>query len=204
MAFIFSDIFDEYTFHPEPKPAPRIRAQPERATKSKKTKGKQKQCISETESESDDNAKDSDWKNSEAPTQPRRARGDDEDDESDNVAFEIPLNTFIECLNIFGTAGPSTSSSGAGGKGGRGWHRPNGNNANADSDHEDRGERRRDGLDAYFGGQEKRTSMRMSYMGAGYPLSLIMWVVNSPPRLLNLLDMSIEPRTRQGRRQHAK
>ena len=176
MAFIFSDIFDEYTFHPEPRPAPRIRAQPEPATKINNAKGKQKQDASETESESDDNAKDSDWKNSEAPSQPRRAPGDDEDDESNNVAFEIPLNTLIECLNIFGTAGPTTSSSGTGGKGGRGWHRPNGNNA--DSDHEDRGERRRDGLEAYFGAQEKRTSMRMSYLGAGYPLSLIMWVVS--------------------------
>jgi len=165
MAFIFAEIFDEYTFHPEPPPAPQIRAQPERATKkSMKGKGKQKQDepdISETESESENNAKDSDWKNS----QPTR---DEDEEESDNTAFEIPLNTLIECLNVFGTAGPSTSMSSTGGKG-RGWHRNN-----ADSDHEDRGERRRDGIEAFFGGQEKRTSMRMSYLGAGYPLTLIM------------------------------
>ena len=167
MAFIFAEIFDEYTFHPEPPPAPQIRAQPERATKkSTKGKGKQKQDepdISETESESENNAKDSDWKNTE--DLPRR---DEDEEEPDNTAFEIPLNTLIECLNVFGTAGPSTSMTSSGGKG-RGWYRNN-----ADSDHEDRGERRRDGLEAFFGGQEKRTSMRMSYLGAGYPLTLIM------------------------------
>jgi cell cycle checkpoint protein len=161
MAFIFSDIFDEYAFHPEPRPVPRIRAQPDRATKST-SKGKQKQGasdLSDTESESEDNAKDSDWKNSEDPSQSRHARAEEEEEASDNAAFEIPLGTLIECLNIFGTAGPSTSS----GKGGRGWH--------GDSDHE---ERRRDGLEAFFGGQGKRTSMRMSYIGAGYPMTLIM------------------------------
>ena len=176
MAFIFSDIFDEYTFHPEPNPATQIREQPERATKTTKTKGKQKQPlpdISETESESEDNPNDSDWKDS----QRRFPRDDENEDESNNAAFEIPLNTFIECLNIFGTAGPNsgmTGVSGTGGKGhaGRGWHRSNGDNA--DSDHEDGGERRRDGIDAFFGGQEKRTSMRMLYLGAGYPLTLTM------------------------------
>jgi cell cycle checkpoint protein len=185
MAFIFADIFDEYTFHPEPRPVPQIRAQPERATKGK---GKQKQdvpVVSETESESDDNPKDSDWKNS---SQPGPARNDGDEDESDNAAFEIPLNTLIECLNIFGTAGPSAglTSTGAKGHGGRGWHRSNGNDA--DSDHEDRGERRRDGLEAFFGGQEKRTSMRMSYLGAGYPLTLIMWV-SINPFLISLKEM---------------
>jgi len=169
MAFIFAEIFDEYSFHPEPSPAPQIRAQPERATKkSAKGKAKQKQRepdISETESESEDNAKDTDWKNSEDPSQLRR---DEDEEEPDNTAFEIPLNTLIECLNIFGTAGPSTSITSTGGNG-RGWHRDNG-----DSDHEDRGERRRDRLEAFFGGHEKRTSLRMSYLGAGYPLTLIM------------------------------
>jgi cell cycle checkpoint protein len=102
MAFIFAEIFDEYTFHPEPPPVPQIRAQPERATKkSTKDKGKQKQDerdISETESESEDNAKDSDWKNTEDPSQPRR---NEDEEESDNTAFEIPTQysyRVLECL----------------------------------------------------------------------------------------------------------
>jgi hypothetical protein len=38
MAFIFWDVFDEYTFHPEPQPAPRVRAQPEGASIKAKSK----------------------------------------------------------------------------------------------------------------------------------------------------------------------
>jgi len=118
------------------------------------------------------------------------------DEISNNAAFEVPLNTLIECLNIFGTAGPATGvigpsssneRSGAGGGGGRGrgrgsagggqgrgWRRGDNN----DSDQEDGGRPR--GLDMYFGAgaSEKRTGMRLSYFGGGYPLTLIMCVLS--------------------------
>lgn len=188
MAFIFSDVFDEYAFHPEHPPPPKVREQPPRATKKVKSRGNHEQTsseVSETESESekDNVAKDGDWRNSEDPSQRSRARDgetrDDADEGQINVAFEIPLNTLIECLNIFGTAGPSSgavSASGVGAAGrGHGWRRANENNDDSDIDD---GGGRRGGLDAYFaaaaGGQEKRTSMRMSYFGPGYPLTLIM------------------------------
>lgn len=123
---------------------------------------------------------------SESPPQLQSSDSQDVAEEGDNAAFEIPLNTLIECLNIFGTAGgaPSASGSGASGKYKK-WKR-----AGDDSDqdrHNDDGDGGRDkgwrpgsggasgGIEQYFsGGSEKRTGMRMSYAGAGYPLTLLM------------------------------
>ncbi|KAF8916036.1 repair protein Rad1/Rec1/Rad17-domain-containing protein [Mucidula mucida] len=59
---------------------------------------------------------------------------DHDDDDEDSAAFEIPLNTLIECLNIFGTAGGSSytgSSSGGGGKVTR-WRRVGGDDSDGD------------------------------------------------------------------------
>ncbi|KAJ7826646.1 Rad1-domain-containing protein [Mycena leptocephala] len=69
-AYIFADIFDEYTY------------------------------------------------NSESPAAPQNSQNSDPEEE-DNSAFEIPLNTLIECLNIFGTAGSSGSAASAGGTTGK-------------------------------------------------------------------------------------
>ena len=156
-AFIFSEVFDEYTYHAEPTP-PRAAAEPQ--------KPKPRQVdpnASGTESDSDN---------------------EENNEELDNAAFEIPLNTLIECLNIFGTAGSmntmaSTSGSSGGGgapsnsKQAKKWHRV----GDGDSDGEGRAGGR--GLEAYFGPSagEKRTGMRLSYLGAGYPLTLIMYVL---------------------------
>ncbi|RDB24017.1 Cell cycle checkpoint protein RAD1 [Hypsizygus marmoreus] len=90
----------------------------------------------------------------------------------DNTAFEVPLNTLIECLNIFGTAG-STSANVTTSKFKK-WKK-----AGDDSDNDDDGGRGRSaggrGIDSYFGGgSEKRTGMRLTYAGAGYPLTLLL------------------------------
>ncbi|PPQ67670.1 hypothetical protein CVT25_012698 [Psilocybe cyanescens] len=203
-AFIFADVFDEYTFHAEPPPRPRLHekpsSRPKRQAKQKLEsatgKGQGALSFSETESESEEES------NKPQDQREYQQEEEEEDEYPENAAFEIPLNTLIECLNIFGTAGPATgninSSSGAAvdgdrgegagrrgrGRGGnragqgRGW--PNRNEGNSDGENgEDRdgeganpGQR---GLDAYFGtgGSEKRTSMRLSYPGGGYPLTLI-------------------------------
>ncbi len=186
MAFIFSEIFDEFVFHPEPPAPPRIRAQPARASKIAKDKRNHKEHRASdsdsSESEDDDAAKDSDWRNSEDQQQRPQNDEDDDNDEANNAAFEIPLNTLIECLNVFGTAGPSTGlMSGSGGTGGkrRGWQRANEHNDGSDNEYGAR-DRNQGDLDVYFaaaaGGLEKRTSMRMTYFGAGYPLTLIVLV----------------------------
>ena len=123
-----------------------------------------------------------------APSPPSSPTDSDQEDpphEDENAAFEIPLNTLIECLNIFGTAGPLSNPNGAnnhpGGGKPRKWRR-----ADDDGSEEER-ERGRDdrrgALDNYFssgGKEEKRTGMRMSFAGAGYPLTLLMYVLTSP------------------------
>lgn len=118
------------------------------------------------------------------PAPPSSSQAEDSDYEpdsnsADSSAFEIPLNTIIECLNIFGTAGPvsngSNISGGANGKQ-RKWRR-------ADDDSGNEAEDRRGPLDNYVWSRkdEKRTGMRMSFAGAGYPLTLLMFVVPELP-----------------------
>ncbi|EGN96243.1 hypothetical protein SERLA73DRAFT_185884 [Serpula lacrymans var. lacrymans S7.3] len=100
------------------------------------------------------------------------------DAHSATSAFEIPLNTLIECLNIFGTAGISSASAGTKYKK---WKRAE-DGSDHDGDDGDRPNRQRPGanvplhnrIDHYFGGGEKRTSMNMSYAGPGYPLTLLL------------------------------
>ncbi|KAG6918017.1 hypothetical protein DXG01_016869 [Tephrocybe rancida] len=97
----------------------------------------------------------------------------DSEDAEVNVGFEIPLNTLIECLNIFGTAGAPPANTGTKFKK---WKK-----TGDDSDHDDdddRGGRARNGargLDTYLsGGSEKRTGMRLTYAGPGNPLTLLL------------------------------
>lgn len=96
---------------------------------------------------------------------------EDEDDETErnDTVFEIQLHTLIECLNIFGTAGPvALPASGMAAKPKR-WRRHG-----DDEEPDDRNGRGR--LEMHFGqgGSEKRTGLRMTYSGAGYPLTLLM------------------------------
>ena len=92
--------------------------------------------------------------------------------EIDNVAFEIPLNTVIDCLNIFGSAGINSSAGGSYKK----WKKTEDGSENEDG--ADDGRQRQNGtrpIESYFpGGSEKRTGMRLSYAGPGYPLTLIL------------------------------
>ncbi|KAK7035810.1 cell cycle checkpoint protein RAD1 [Favolaschia claudopus] len=116
---------------------------------------------------------------SETPPAPQNSQ-DSDGDEDDNSAFEIPLNTLIECLNIFGTAGSSGSGAGAGNATSKykKWKRP-GEDSEPEGDDDDRGWRSSNGgsgargIDQYFGNTEKGTGMRMSYAGSGFPLTLL-------------------------------
>ncbi|KAG6845217.1 hypothetical protein H0H87_012544 [Tephrocybe sp. NHM501043] len=119
-AFVFSEIFDEYSYHSDALDSPQ-----------------------------------------------------ESEDEEVNVGFEIPLNTLIECLNIFGTAGAPPTNTGTKFKK---WKK-----SGDDSDHDDdddRGGRGRNyarGLDNFLSGSsEKRTGMRMTYAGPGQPLTLLL------------------------------
>ena len=86
--------------------------------------------------------------------------------------FEVQLNTLIECLNIFGTAGVGATALAK--QKSRGWK-----HSDEDSDEPEDGERRRPvknkgrGINHFFL-SDKATGMRMSYNGLGYPLTLSM------------------------------
>ena len=113
--------------------------------------------------------------NRQSPSPPSSPADNPDGEQEVNVAFEIPLNTLIECLNIFGTAGALLNSNAYNEKKERKWRRVD------DDDEGGFGEARetRTGpMDNYFsrGKDEKRTGMRMSFLGAGYPLTLLMWV----------------------------
>ncbi|KAF7294675.1 hypothetical protein MIND_01004500 [Mycena indigotica] len=110
--------------------------------------------------------------------------GDESQKLEENAAFEISLNTLIECLNIFGTAGNNSTA-----KQGRftQWKQDGGSDDEVDADEDDnaRGKDRRrstaKGIDQYFGGSGKGTGMRMSYPGSGYPLTLLIMEDSAGP-----------------------
>jgi len=112
-AFVFKDMFEEYTYHPEA-------SQPQ----------------------------------SQQPSDSQRST-------TNNAAFEIPLNTLLECLSIFGTSNVSTASKT------KKW-KQNAEDGGTDHDNDRTGP-----LDRYFP-SDKGTAMRMSYDGTGYPLTLHM------------------------------
>ncbi len=102
-----------------------------------------------------------------------RMRGDDEEMAT---AFEIPLHTLMDCLNVFGTAGQAPGASakkkkdgddddGPGGGGGGGGKKDKGK-GRADAD---AGNAR---LEEWFA-PGKGTGMRMSYAGPGHPLTVL-------------------------------
>ncbi|KAJ3759732.1 Rad1/Rec1/Rad17 [Lentinula raphanica] len=129
-AYIFSDVFDEFIYHPE----------------TPENKGSQ-------------------------PEQPT-------DEEELVSAFEIPLNNLLELLNIFGTAGGSVSA-----KHGRfkAWQKPGDELDDDDSDgggegegdqQEGRANKKKSGQ-FFSSGSERKTGMRLTYIGPGYPLTVI-------------------------------
>ena len=79
-----------------------------------------------------------------------------------NTAFEIHLNTLMECLHIFGTSNVSMTSKT------KKWKQ------NAEDGGMDYGNDRTGPLDRYFPPSDKGTALRMSYDGTGYPLTLHM------------------------------
>ncbi|KAH8834046.1 Rad1/Rec1/Rad17 [Flagelloscypha sp. PMI_526] len=101
---------------------------------------------------------------------------DAEDELEENESFEFPINTFLECLNIFGSAGGAIGGSTNAFKR---W-RKDGEPDDAEEIGSDKpdpaaaGTRR---IETYFGGgsgSEKRTGMRMTWYGDGYPLTLLL------------------------------
>ena len=155
VAFIFADIFDEFTLQlsRSSSPAPTSDsdeledANPflESPVSHRRSNSKQRQKSKHKDDE------------------------DHVDGDGQTTLFQIHLNILIECLNIFGTAGPMAAPLGAANNFKK-WKR------DGDEEEADRegGEREREGVGRREVVGEKGTSMRMSYAGEGYPLTLLM------------------------------
>lgn len=87
-----------------------------------------------------------------------------------NAAFDINLQVLLECLNILGTAG-STGTSLKPNEQAHRFHKIGEGEAGPSRRGTGAGTAGR--IDQYFGAG-KGTGMRLSYAGAGYPLTLIM------------------------------
>jgi cell cycle checkpoint protein len=85
---------------------------------------------------------------------------DADTDEAPSTTFELPLTALVDCLNIFGTAGAGAMSSAS---------LKRGKAEEADVRDQSR-------LPQFFGGDKGTTGLRMGYAGAGWPLTLSMWV----------------------------
>ena len=87
------------------------------------------------------------------------------------TAFEIPLHTLMDCLNVFGTAGQAP---GAGSK----KKKDGDDDDGAGGGKKDKGKGRADAdagnarLEEWFA-PGKGTGMRMSYAGPGHPLTVL-------------------------------
>ncbi|KAF5379886.1 hypothetical protein D9757_007177 [Collybiopsis confluens] len=147
-AYIFSDVFDEFAFHPE---------NPE-------------------------------------GQQPSRQAGEEET--LYDSAFEIPLNTLLDLLNIFGTASGASSS-----KSGR--FKPLKSHDDESDEQESNAEGDGEGLQqggknkkSKAGGvfSDRKTGMRLTYMGPGYPLTLIVTEdASSPIMTCEIATFDAEP-----------
>jgi cell cycle checkpoint protein len=169
VAFIFAQVFDDFDVVPP-----------------KRTRQRSPQVIvPDSDTEEEDELPEP----GPAPRTPRAMQQDEEGEdevvpENYTTAFQINLNVLVDCLNIFGTAGPVTAPSATTHKK---WTKPvQGGGGAEDNQNSDGGEgppRRgsvngggrsgqRDLQPVRLGGQmgDKKTSVRLTYSGDGYPL----------------------------------
>ena len=94
-------------------------------------------------------------------------------DDSRVIALEFPLDTLIECLNIFGSAtGPGGQTTQK-----KKWAKPGDESDDDTNEQNDRTGRTRENgkLDQFFPNRSgKSTGMKLSYAGEGYPLTLLL------------------------------
>ncbi|KAI0685681.1 Rad1-domain-containing protein [Cerioporus squamosus] len=135
------------------------------------------------------------------PTQDsERSHQERQEGEDTNTAFEIPLNTLMDCLNIFGTAGAMPgSSSKKKKKGGDADDEDAGGGIGGGR--KDKGKGRADAaadnsrLDQWFAPAKGTTGMRMSYAGRGHPLTLLVTEeAGGPTAICEITTWDPEPR----------
>lgn len=115
-------------------------------------------------------------------SQPQPESQEDEEEEKTSItSFEIQLTTLIDCLNIFGTAGTSASATTKY----RRWKtdQPSDNEEDRNEQSSRSKKSAANGRIEQFFGSEKGTGMHLTYAGAGYPLTLLVYVHEPIQRL---------------------
>lgn len=101
---------------------------------------------------------------------------------SEETNIEFPLNTFLECLNIFGTGlGSATAGANPVASSKRRWKRDtegSDGEGNGPDDINEENSLKNNRLDRYFitSGDSKGTGMRLTYAGAGHPITLLLYL----------------------------
>ncbi|GAC99178.1 DNA repair exonuclease rad1 [Pseudozyma hubeiensis SY62] len=191
-AYLYSHMFDSYSFQ-KPRignPASTPSNNPSRPRKRLKKVSEQEGSAADNTSSatsSDPESSQPEATRNDSHTRPRsHANGSDRSqDEPDSVSFEVNLQTWISCLNIFGGVGPSRphSSSTAyagsrpdhtgGGAQSTGRAYPRTRDGTVDPYGADRGTSVERVLDRNaFSPTAKATRMRLTYQGHGHPLVL--------------------------------
>lgn len=98
--------------------------------------------------------------------------GDEENEGASETQtiFDVNLNMLIDCLTIYGISISTSSSTGGTWK------------SRKREDEEERVHGPMDNFLASLGSKRRKTSMRMSYTGEGYPLKLLLCVQKKAPR----------------------
>ncbi|GAC75031.1 checkpoint 9-1-1 complex, RAD1 component [Moesziomyces antarcticus T-34] len=188
-AYLYSHMFDSYRFHP-PSGSAQAASSSRRSTRQTRPNKRTRTARDAEESDasqSSASSTDHDRASPEARQQVPPARTHNEADapeeEPASVSFELNLQTWISCLNIFGGVGPSrpqstgqgqyaarsdASNPGGSAAGARGYARTR--DSTADPHGHDRGtsvERTHP-----FSSAAKATRMKLTYQGVGHPLVL--------------------------------
>ncbi|EST04885.2 Rad1/Rec1/Rad17 [Kalmanozyma brasiliensis GHG001] len=200
-AYLYSHMFDSYHFQKPTRDArtgssSQTRARRPPAQKRAKGKGRQDDTADPEISASSSDQEDTQDVTQDARGKRQRELDDDDrharepggiEDEPESVSFEVNLQTWISCLNIFGGVGPSRPHGASNGHSG---HRPDQAGGGGGTTTGGRGyNRTRDGtVDPYgadragsvergfdrnpFSSTAKATRMKLSYQGHGNPLVL--------------------------------
>ncbi|KAJ9477874.1 DNA repair exonuclease rad1 [Pseudozyma hubeiensis] len=183
-AYLYSHMFDSYSFK-----KPHIRVPASKPSDDPSRPRKRPRKVSEQEESAADNTSSPASSDPES-SQPEASRNNVHQrstvqDEPDSVSFEVNLQTWISCLNIFGGVGPSRPhANSAAHTGSRPEHTGGGaqsagraytrtRDGTVDPYGADRGNSVERGLDRNaFSPTAKATRMRLTYQGHGHPLVL--------------------------------
>lgn len=188
-AYLYSHMFDSYHFQ-QPSTSTRPSSNPSRPQKRSKTVHDASETADAQSPHTSSDHEDSRTpESSPLPSVPRKRASDphhttnaDNKDEPASVSFELNLQTWISCLDIFGGVGPSRPHGGSHAlpgsrpdvgpsSAGRGHARTR--DGTVDPYGADRGASIERGLDRNQpAAATKATRMRLSYQGHGYPLVL--------------------------------